>query len=184
MALETTTLTGHLTALKPTPYRSTTSPTTCELPAQSQVFLVSCTMMSDLWLPPAQVLLDVPDQQGRDRAHGSGTFQRVRTLSFRQQHFCNSREVGWHVEQEAKVCGFASFSYITHYCTFWHTEDWPEAVSMETALKFLCSVRWRALKCFFLAFQESYVWKMYQERCWDFFPAGDCFRKQYEDQLG
>ncbi|XP_015229203.1 PREDICTED: ryanodine receptor 3 isoform X4 [Cyprinodon variegatus] len=32
--------------------------------------------------------------------------------------------------------------------------------------------------------QESYVWKMYQERCWDFFPAGDCFRKQYEEQLG
>ncbi|KAM6961301.1 ryanodine receptor 3 [Aplochiton taeniatus] len=32
--------------------------------------------------------------------------------------------------------------------------------------------------------QESYVWKMYQERLWDFFPAGDCFRKQYEDQLG
>ncbi|XP_038623542.1 ryanodine receptor 1 isoform X2 [Tachyglossus aculeatus] len=32
--------------------------------------------------------------------------------------------------------------------------------------------------------QESYVWKMYQGRCWDFFPAGDCFRKQYEDQLG
>lgn len=32
--------------------------------------------------------------------------------------------------------------------------------------------------------QESYVWKMYQERCWEFFPAGDCFRKQYEDQLG
>ncbi|XP_064421057.1 ryanodine receptor 3 isoform X3 [Latimeria chalumnae] len=31
--------------------------------------------------------------------------------------------------------------------------------------------------------QESYVWKMYQERCWDFFPQGDCFRKQYEDQL-
>ncbi|XP_042084247.1 ryanodine receptor 1 isoform X4 [Haplochromis burtoni] len=30
---------------------------------------------------------------------------------------------------------------------------------------------------------ESYVWKMYQERCWDFFPAGDCFRKQFEDQL-
>ncbi|GLD62511.1 ryanodine receptor 3-like protein [Lates japonicus] len=23
--------------------------------------------------------------------------------------------------------------------------------------------------------QESYVWKMYQERLWDFFPAGDCF---------
>lgn len=34
------------------------------------------------------------------------------------------------------------------------------------------------------ALQESYVWKMYQERCWDFFPTGDCFRKQYEDQLG
>uniref|UniRef100_A0A8D0GF69 Ryanodine receptor 1 n=1 Tax=Sphenodon punctatus TaxID=8508 RepID=A0A8D0GF69_SPHPU len=32
--------------------------------------------------------------------------------------------------------------------------------------------------------QESYVWKLYQERCWDFFPAGDCFRKQYEDLLG
>ncbi|XP_074204039.1 LOW QUALITY PROTEIN: ryanodine receptor 1-like [Camelus bactrianus] len=31
--------------------------------------------------------------------------------------------------------------------------------------------------------QESYVWKMYQERCWDVSPAGDCFRKQYEDQL-
>ncbi|XP_069548702.1 ryanodine receptor 2 [Brachyistius frenatus] len=32
--------------------------------------------------------------------------------------------------------------------------------------------------------QESYVWKMYQERCWEFFPVGDCFRKHYEDQLG
>ncbi|KAL2082744.1 hypothetical protein ACEWY4_022562 [Coilia grayii] len=32
--------------------------------------------------------------------------------------------------------------------------------------------------------QESFVWKLYQERCWDFFPVGDCFRKQYEDQLG
>merc|ERR1712113_1001287 len=32
--------------------------------------------------------------------------------------------------------------------------------------------------------QETYVWNMYQERCWDFFPAGDCFRKQYEDELG
>ncbi|XP_061645502.1 ryanodine receptor 2-like isoform X2 [Phyllopteryx taeniolatus] len=32
--------------------------------------------------------------------------------------------------------------------------------------------------------QESYVWKMYQERCWEFFPVGDCFRKQNEDQLG
>uniref|UniRef100_A0AAR2IQQ6 Ryanodine receptor 2b (cardiac) n=1 Tax=Pygocentrus nattereri TaxID=42514 RepID=A0AAR2IQQ6_PYGNA len=31
--------------------------------------------------------------------------------------------------------------------------------------------------------QESYVWKMYQERCWEFFPVGDCFRKQYEEQL-
>ncbi|XP_056284489.1 ryanodine receptor 3 [Pseudoliparis swirei] len=30
----------------------------------------------------------------------------------------------------------------------------------------------------------SFVWKLYQERCWDFFPIGDCFRKQYEDQLG
>uniref|UniRef100_A0A4D5R9V0 Ryanodine receptor 44F n=1 Tax=Scolopendra viridis TaxID=118503 RepID=A0A4D5R9V0_SCOVI len=32
--------------------------------------------------------------------------------------------------------------------------------------------------------QETYVWEMYQERCWDFFPVGDCFRKQYEDELG
>ncbi len=24
---------------------------------------------------------------------------------------------------------------------------------------------------------------LYQERCWDFFPAGDCFHKLYEDQL-
>ncbi|KAI4887181.1 hypothetical protein NFI96_021277, partial [Prochilodus magdalenae] len=31
--------------------------------------------------------------------------------------------------------------------------------------------------------QESYVWKMYQERCWEFFPVGDCFRKAYEEQL-
>jgi len=28
--------------------------------------------------------------------------------------------------------------------------------------------------------QETYVWQMYNQRCWDFFPAGDCFRKQYE----
>ncbi|KAI2654040.1 Ryanodine receptor 2 [Labeo rohita] len=26
--------------------------------------------------------------------------------------------------------------------------------------------------------EESYVWKMYQERCWDFFPAGDCFQQK------
>merc|ERR1711934_999611 len=32
--------------------------------------------------------------------------------------------------------------------------------------------------------QETFVWDMYQERCWDFFPAGDCFRKQYESELG
>ncbi|XP_064623398.1 ryanodine receptor-like isoform X6 [Lineus longissimus] len=31
--------------------------------------------------------------------------------------------------------------------------------------------------------QETFVWEMYQERCWDFFPVGDCFRKQYEDVL-
>ncbi|XP_071832667.1 ryanodine receptor 2-like isoform X4 [Apostichopus japonicus] len=30
--------------------------------------------------------------------------------------------------------------------------------------------------------QESYVWQLYQERCWDFFPVGDCFRKQYEEE--
>jgi len=32
--------------------------------------------------------------------------------------------------------------------------------------------------------QETYVWEMYQQRCWDFFPVGDCFRKQYEEELG
>lgn len=43
---------------------------------------------------------------------------------------------------------------------------------------------WNQVKILKLCFfQESYVWKMYQERCWEFFPAGDCFRKQYEDQL-
>lgn len=28
--------------------------------------------------------------------------------------------------------------------------------------------------------QETYVWQLYQQRCWEFFPAGDCFRKQHE----
>ncbi|XP_057319083.1 ryanodine receptor isoform X4 [Microplitis mediator] len=28
--------------------------------------------------------------------------------------------------------------------------------------------------------QETYVWNMYQQRMWDFFPVGDCFRKQNE----
>jgi len=32
--------------------------------------------------------------------------------------------------------------------------------------------------------QETLVWDMYQNRCWDFFPQGDCFRKQYEAELG
>lgn len=31
--------------------------------------------------------------------------------------------------------------------------------------------------------QETYVWQLYQERCWDFFPAGDCFRKQHEGEI-
>ncbi|XP_052768471.1 ryanodine receptor 2-like isoform X9 [Mya arenaria] len=31
--------------------------------------------------------------------------------------------------------------------------------------------------------QETYVWELYQQRCWDFFPVGDCFRKQYEDEV-
>jgi len=31
--------------------------------------------------------------------------------------------------------------------------------------------------------QESYVWGMYQQRVWDFFPVGECFRKQYEEEL-
>ena len=32
--------------------------------------------------------------------------------------------------------------------------------------------------------QETYVWEMYQQRCWDFFPVGECFQKQYENELG
>lgn len=28
--------------------------------------------------------------------------------------------------------------------------------------------------------QESYVWEMYLKQNWDFFPVGDCFRKQEE----
>lgn len=31
--------------------------------------------------------------------------------------------------------------------------------------------------------QETYVWEYYQSRTWDFFPVGECFRKQYEDEL-
>ena len=31
--------------------------------------------------------------------------------------------------------------------------------------------------------QETYVWKLYQARIWDFFPVGDCFRKQYENEI-
>ncbi|XP_065312718.1 ryanodine receptor-like isoform X2 [Gordionus sp. m RMFG-2023] len=31
--------------------------------------------------------------------------------------------------------------------------------------------------------QETYVWRLYQQRCWDFFPVGDCFRKQYEEHI-
>ena len=29
--------------------------------------------------------------------------------------------------------------------------------------------------------QETYVWNLYLQRCFDFLPVGDCFRKQYED---
>jgi ryanodine receptor 2 len=32
--------------------------------------------------------------------------------------------------------------------------------------------------------QETYVWELYQQRSWDFFPVGECFRKQYETELG
>ncbi|XP_048259812.1 ryanodine receptor-like isoform X9 [Haliotis rufescens] len=31
--------------------------------------------------------------------------------------------------------------------------------------------------------QESYVWELYQQRCWNFIPVGDCFRKQHEDEV-
>ncbi|OUC45124.1 hypothetical protein D917_02008, partial [Trichinella nativa] len=29
--------------------------------------------------------------------------------------------------------------------------------------------------------QETYVWELYEKRCWDFFPVGECFLKQYEE---
>ena len=28
--------------------------------------------------------------------------------------------------------------------------------------------------------QETLVWDIHQSRTWDFFPQGDCFRKQFE----
>lgn len=31
--------------------------------------------------------------------------------------------------------------------------------------------------------KESYVWKLYQARSWDFFPVGDCFRFRQEKLL-
>lgn len=31
--------------------------------------------------------------------------------------------------------------------------------------------------------QETYVNNLYRERCWDFFPVGEAFLKQYEDEL-
>lgn len=30
--------------------------------------------------------------------------------------------------------------------------------------------------------QETYVYKLYSQRCWDFFPVGDCFIKQHETE--
>ncbi|VDO07677.1 unnamed protein product [Rodentolepis nana] len=30
---------------------------------------------------------------------------------------------------------------------------------------------------------ETYVWELYQQRCLDFFPIGNCFRKQYKEEL-
>ncbi|XP_041353187.1 ryanodine receptor-like isoform X2 [Gigantopelta aegis] len=31
--------------------------------------------------------------------------------------------------------------------------------------------------------QETYVWELYQQRCWNFIPVGECFRKQYENEV-
>lgn len=52
---------------------------------------------------------------------------------------------------------------------------------MHRVVKWTGNVNREVIPLFVL--KESYVWKMYQERCWEFFPAGDCFRKQYEDHL-
>ena len=29
--------------------------------------------------------------------------------------------------------------------------------------------------------QETYVWELYQKRCWDFFPVGVCFRSEIDN---
>ena len=34
------------------------------------------------------------------------------------------------------------------------------------------------LTLFFFSSQESYVWEMYLQQNWDFFPVGDCFHAQ------
>ena len=31
---------------------------------------------------------------------------------------------------------------------------------------------------------KEIIYNIFNLRCWDFFPAGDCFRKQYESELG
>lgn len=30
--------------------------------------------------------------------------------------------------------------------------------------------------------QETYVWELYERRCWNFFPVGECFRTQWEEE--
>lgn len=30
--------------------------------------------------------------------------------------------------------------------------------------------------------QETYVWELYEKRCWNFFPVGECFRTQWEEE--
>lgn len=31
--------------------------------------------------------------------------------------------------------------------------------------------------------QETYVYQLYEKRSWEFIPVGECFLKQYEEQL-
>lgn len=87
---------------------------------------------------------------------------------------CSQNSLSW--EQCKKEC--------TSWASHLSTSVFPKG-DIERENKLGSSLLWFIKKSpLFPLFQESYVWKMYQERCWDFFPAGDCFRKQYEDQLG
>uniref|UniRef100_A0A452GAX0 Ryanodine receptor 2 n=1 Tax=Capra hircus TaxID=9925 RepID=A0A452GAX0_CAPHI len=84
------------------------------------------------------------------------------------------------METKCFICGIGNdyFDTVPHGFET-HTLQEHNLASLNSA----CWRNWRENPSHYHQTQESYVWKMYQERCWEFFPAGDCFRKQYEDQL-